>query len=74
MSHGAELGHVDANSAKGVQRTRYLDAVCYGAEPCYLGAMVYGAEKRVQKRHYVIRRSRCVFFSKDGLNYKKFGE
>jgi hypothetical protein len=51
MIYDAELGHVDASSAKGVQRTRYLGVVYYVAEPCYLSAMVYGTEQRVQKRH-----------------------
>jgi hypothetical protein len=51
MNNGAELDHVDTSSSKGVQRTRYLGAVCYGAEPCYLAAIAYGAEQRVQKRH-----------------------
>lgn len=38
-------------------QTRYMTqssrprntTLCYGTDPCYLGAIVYGAEERVQK-------------------------
>jgi hypothetical protein len=46
---GAELSHVDASTTWSVQRTRYFSVVVYGAESCYLGAIDYDAEQRVQK-------------------------
>jgi hypothetical protein len=44
-----------------VQRIRYLDAIRYGAEPCYLDTMAYGAEQRVKMS---FRGPNMTFFSK----------
>jgi hypothetical protein len=44
------------------QRTSYLDAIVYGAELCYLGAMTYGVEQRVQNNIKTSRGVNMNFF------------
>jgi hypothetical protein len=41
--------HVGATASGLCQRSRYLGAIAYSAELCYLDAIGYGAEQRVQK-------------------------
>jgi hypothetical protein len=41
-----------------------LGAMNYGAETCYLGAVGYGAEKKVQSRFYVAQEVNVFFFTK----------
>jgi hypothetical protein len=49
--NGAELRHIDDNATGGVARIMYLGSIGYSVERCYLSAMVYSAEQRVQKRY-----------------------